>query len=125
MDQDRIAQLAAFVAAVIIGILTYFKGGKPGPDETQVSAEQIELGRLRDQVIEERNRRIAEEIKSVRDDFEKIIGSLNVSLKTQLEAFGHEMTDIASSLRTIDERLHAAERKLDVVDDRQKRSERR
>lgn len=120
MEQDKLTQIAAFIVAIIVGVLGYFRG-KPKPDSE--SAEQAELSRLRIQVIEDRERRIAEEIRGVREDFEKIIGSVNVSLRTQINEVGGEITELSRQVRAVDERVHAAERKLDVVEDRQRRSQ--
>ena len=118
MEQDKLAQIAAFVVATIIGLVGYFKGSKP--KRQYESTDHIELSRLRDQVIEERNRRIAEEIKSVRDDFEKIISAVNVSHKAQFTDVSAEIIELSRQIHAIGERLHTTERNLAVIEDRQR-----
>lgn len=123
MDPDKLNQIAAVVVAVIIGVWSWFRGAKHKPE-----SDTEEVARLRDKLIEARDTNttlalegLREDIGAVRTDFEEIIKALNVSTTTQIQKFTDEIGDLAKILRGIDDRLHAAERKLDVVEDRQRR----
>jgi septation ring formation regulator EzrA len=120
MESDKLAQVAAFIVATIIGVIGYFKSGRAKPRSYNETTDHIELARLRDQVIEERNRRIADEIRSVRDDFEKIIAAVNVSHKAQFSEVSAEIIELSRRVHDIGERLHTTERNLAVIEDRQR-----
>lgn len=109
MDSERLNQIAAFVAAVIAGIIAYIKGGKRAGDVTAGAAD-AELARLRD----ERDRQIVLDIKAMRADFE-------IVMKAMKESMGDRFDLVEDSIRAMDLRLHAMETKIAVVEDRQLR----
>jgi hypothetical protein len=110
MDSERFNQIVAFVVAVLMGIVTFLRGGKKSAGTSDAPNADAELSRLRD----ERDRQIVLDIKALRADFE-------IVLKALKDSMGDSFEKIDLLIHNIDGRLHEVEKKIAVVEDRQLR----